>query len=563
MNDLLNQLVAYATPRNLLGFLVDTVLLLLLFALLRSLGLRLVRLLPQKGSFSSWSKDVEALLKRLLALGVAAALLGDLALNVWLVRTGRDMITAKLEFLGEVYVQHRGVILLYLGVAVAAVIVNLVLLQIIGKLLAALTKWAQNIDRIKGNDAAVAASSELLRWGVERASWVYLLALGTSKLPFLPESIPATLLVGLRILVIYAATRVVWSSLEIVVTTLDGLAKNAAERREKLHYYEVLKPLFPTLRRALEATILVIGTSLAVAQVQAFETLSGLGLIGLKVVGLLFTAQVLSTLFELALREVFIQKTTSDPEEKQRRLTVLPLVASVARYVIFGFSIVMSLTQLGIDPMPVLAGAGVAGVAIGFGAQSLITDLVSGIFILWENYFIVGDYVAIGEREGFVEAISLRVTSLRDEEGRVHIIPNGKIEGIVNYSKGYVSAEIGVGVGYEMDLDRVYEALDEVSAWVTENLPDALEPPAIEGVDEFAESAVIVKLSTKVKPGTHLTASRIIRKRVKEVFDRRGIDIAYPRRVIYLHGGGTREFLHGLGDVLQGKKGGARNDAAS
>lgn len=563
MNDLLNQLVAHATARNLLGALIEPSLILLLFALFRSMGMRLLRMLPKNAFFSSWTKDVEALFRRSLALAVAVAILGDLGLNLWLMRTERDLIHTKLDFLGEIYSRYRGAIFLYLGVLAVAVILNLLLLQVVGKLLKALTRWAQNIDKIKGNDEAVAASFELLWQGVERASWIYLLALGTSKLPFLPDSISATLYVGLRVLIVYTASRVVWSSLEILVTTLDGLAKVAAEKREKLHYYEVLKPLFPSLRRALEATILVVGTSFAVAQVQAFETISSLGLIGLKVVGLLFAAQVLSTVFEFALREVFIQKGTTDTEEKQRRLTVLPLVASIAKYVIFGFSVVMSLTQLGINPMPVLAGAGVAGVAIGFGAQSLITDLVSGIFILWENYFVVGDYVSIGGREGFVEAISLRVTSLRDEEGRVHIIPNGKIEGIINYSKGYVSAEIGVGVSYEMNLDDVYEALHEVSAWVVENVPDALEAPEIEGVDAFTDSAVTVKLSTKVKPGTHLTTGRLIRKRIKEVFDRRGIEIAYPRRVLYLRSESGRELIGDLGDALQGKKIGAKKDTVA
>jgi small conductance mechanosensitive channel len=278
---------------------------------------------------------------------------------------------------------------------------------------------------------------------------------------------------------------------------------------------------------------------------------------------LLFAAQVGSTLFDFVLRELFINKGRIESDEKQRRLTVLPLISSIAKYVIFGFVIVMSLTQVGIDPMPVLAGAGVAGVAIGFGAQSLITDLVSGLFILWENYFIVGDYIAIGEREGVVEAISLRVTRLRDEEGRVHIIPNGKIEGIVNYSKDYVAAEIGVGVSYEMDLDKVYEALEEVSDWVIDNVPDALKRPEIEGVEDFAESAVIVKLSTIVKPGTHLTTGRIIRKRIKEVFDRRGIEIAYPRRVIYFHSAGSERFMNDLNETLHGKRSSASKSAPS
>lgn len=557
MNDILTRLVGHATRRNLLGLLLDPALLLLLSALLRALILRVLRALPRSGFFASWSSDVEALVKRLFGLTLGVALLGDLGLNLWLIGSQRDPIGTKTAFLGEIYAQYRGVILLYLGVAVLALILNVVLLQILGKLIGVLTRWAQNVDAIKGNDEAVAASFALVRRGLESASWVYLLAAGASKLPFLPPSVPEALFVGLRVYVIYAVARVVWSTLEVVVTTLDGLAKRAAEKREKLRYYDSLKPLFPTLRRALEAVILVVGTSFAVAQVEAFETLSGFALIGLRVVGLLFAAQVASTVFALVLRELFIREGSQDGEEMQRRLTVLPLVASIARYVIFGFSIVMSLTQFGIDPMPVLAGAGVAGVAIGFGAQSLITDLVSGLFILWESYFVVGDYVQIGERAGVVEAISLRVTSLRDDEGRVHFVPNGKIEGIVNYSKGYVAAEVGVTVGYEEDLDKVYAALEEVSAWVAENVSDALEPPEIEGVDELGEIGIVVKLSTKVKPGKHLTTARIIRKRIKEIFDLRGIAFARPRRVIHLLSEGDQERLRGRGEARRGEKGDA------
>lgn len=534
MNDLVTRLVGYATRRNLIGILLDPVLLIVVFTFARALVLRLLKALPRTGFFASWTKDVEALIKRLFGLTVALALLGDLGLNLWLIGAGRDLIDTKLAFVGEIYAEYRGVFFLYLGIAVLAIIVNIVLLQIIGKLLGVLTRWAQNVDAIKGNDEAIAATFALIRGGLERASWIYLLSAAASKLPFLPPSIPDALSAGLRVYAIYAVSRVVWSTLEIIVTTLDGFARNAAEKREKTRYYDSLKPLFPTLRRALEAVILVVGTSFAVSQVQAFETLAGLALIGLRVVGLLFAAQVVSTVFELILRELFIREGSQDKEETQRRLTVLPLVASIARYAIFGFAVVMSLTQIGIDPMPVLAGAGVAGVAIGFGAQSLITDLVSGLFILWESYFVVGDYVQIGDRAGVVEAISLRVTSLRDDEGRVHFVPNGKIEGIVNYSKGYVAAEVGVRVGYEEDLDKVYSALEEVSSWVIENVPDALERPEIEGVDELSDLGVLVKLSTKVKPGKHLTTARAIRKRVKEVFDLRGIAFAQPRRVVHL-----------------------------
>ncbi len=533
MDEFLNQLV---DQRTLLGLLVDPFVLILLFIVVRALSLRVLRRLPKSGALSSWSEDVENLTKRLLSLTLALALLGDLALNLWLVKSKLDPIDTKLEFFARVYAQYGDLLWLYLGVAVLAVILNLVVLQLFNKLLPALIRWAQDIDSIKGNDEAIAASFELLRWGVERTSWLALLAVGASKLEFVPSAITTTLFIGLRIFIIFAIARIVWSSLEIIMRTLEGLAKQAAEKREKLRYYESLKPLFPSLRRALEAVIVVVGSSFAVAQIQGFETIGGLALIGLRIVGLLFAAQVLSTVFEVLLREALVREGSQDLEETQRRLTVLPLIASVARYTFFGFAIVTSLAEIGIDPLPVIAGLGVAGVAIGFGAQSLITDLVSGIFILWESYFVVGDYVEIDDREGVVESISLRVTSLRDEEGRVHIIPNGKIEGLINYSKGYVAAEVGVTVTYEMDIDEVYAALEQVSAWVEENVPEALAAPEIEGVEELGESGVTVKLSTTVKPGKHLVVGRLVRKRIKEVFEARGIEFAYPRRVVHLHG---------------------------
>lgn len=563
MNDFMMQLVANATPRNLLGFVLDLVVILCFFGFSRVVATRLLRVLPREGLFATWSKDVDALFTRLFGLGLASSVIASGVLNVWLIQSGRDVMSVKLDWLRQLWVQHQATILLGIGTTVAAVLLNIVLLQLVGKLLQVLTKWAQNIDTIKGNDAAVAASFEVLRWGIERGSWVFLLAFGSAKIPFLPETISTFLYVGLRVLIVYTIARLLWSALEIIVTTLDGLAKKAAEKSEKLRYYELLKPLFPTLRRALEATILVLGTSFAVAQVQPFAALGNFGTIGVKIVGLLFAAQVISTLFEFVLRELFIDKGTLESDEKQRRLTVLPLIASIAKYVIFGFVIVMSLTQVGIDPMPVLAGAGVAGVAIGFGAQSMITDLVSGLFILWENYFVVGDYVAIGEREGFVEAISLRVTRLRDDNGRVHIIPNGKIEGIVNYSKDFVSAEISVRVHYDADIDAIYEALEEVGSWVASNVPEALGASEIEGIDEFGETAIRIQFSTKVKPGTHITTSRVIRKQILDVFERRGLKMASPRNVVVLDAEGCRPFLGELGETLHGRKVGATKQMTS
>src|SRR5262249_36363405 len=154
-----------------------------------------------------------------------------------------------------------------------------------------------------------------------------------------------------------------------------------------------------------------------------------------------FGTRVVIELLFVLINEAFGMYDEERSAENQKGQTLVPLLQSVCQYALYFGSAVIMLGVLHIETGPILAGAGILGLAAGLGAQSLITDVVSGFFILFENQYLVGDYVKIGDSAGRVEAVGIRNTQVRDDQGRLHIIPNGQIKGVINYSKGYVNAE--------------------------------------------------------------------------------------------------------------------------
>jgi small conductance mechanosensitive channel len=206
----------------------------------------------------------------------------------------------------------------------------------------------------------------------------------------------------------------------------------------------------------------------------------------------------------------------------------------VLKYFIYFGAGIMVLIEMGINPTPILAGAGIVGLAVGLGAQSLVNDVVSGFFILFENYYLVGDFIETGEARGTVEAIDIRTTRIRNPNGPQHILRNGQIGEIINYSKEHTRAVVEVGVAYESDLDHVFRVLEQVGKELKEKDHDVLEPTVVRGLQNFGESELLIRTITKVKPGQHRQVQRDLRKMVKEAFDREGIEIPYARRVLIL-----------------------------
>jgi len=225
---------------------------------------------------------------------------------------------------------------------------------------------------------------------------------------------------------------------------------------------------------------------------------------------------------------------------KKRTFTFNSVVSNLVIVIASAAAILVIADQVGISITPLLAGAGIAGVVIGFGAQSLIKDLINGLFILLEQWFQINDIVTIGDTTGTVERLNLRTTVIRDIEGTIHFIPNGEIKKLSNRTQTWSKALVEVGVHYNENTDRVVKVLEEVFDELIcdkKYKKSVLERPQVlgdGGVSKLGDSAVIFTIVCKVKPGEQWTIARQLRKRIKDKFDRVGIEIPYPCTSVYI-----------------------------
>ncbi len=263
---------------------------------------------------------------------------------------------------------------------------------------------------------------------------------------------------------------------------------------------------------------------------------------GLSVVLILLGAWILKKVLDAAINRFekhFEQKGVVPSEAEKRAKTLGNILHTTLTITIYVLAGIMMLSELGIAIGPLLAGVGIASIAIGFGAQSLVKDVINGFFLLLEDQIRVGDVVTIAGMGGLVESVNLRTTRLRDVEGRVHIIPNGLIEVATNFTKDWSRALLEIGVAYKEDVDRVIEVLQKVGEEMRAD-PDyaavILEPMTVLGVDSFGESSVNIRLFFKTVPLKQWEIAREYRRRVKKAFDAAGIEIPFPHRTIYFGG---------------------------
>jgi small-conductance mechanosensitive channel len=224
-------------------------------------------------------------------------------------------------------------------------------------------------------------------------------------------------------------------------------------------------------------------------------------------------------------------------ERAKRTETLARIVETTLRVVILIAALLMVLKQVGIEIGPLLAGAGIVGLAVGFGAQSLVKDVIGGFFILLENHMNVGDIVEIAGSAGVVESINLRVTVLRDLEGRVHVVPNGEIGVVTNMTKEYSQALVEIGVAYKEDVDQVIAVLNQVAEGMRNDdgfREFILDPLEVLGLDSFGDSSVNIKVRLRTLPAKQWSVAREFRKRVKKDFDEKGIEIPFPHCTLYI-----------------------------
>jgi small-conductance mechanosensitive channel len=223
------------------------------------------------------------------------------------------------------------------------------------------------------------------------------------------------------------------------------------------------------------------------------------------------------------------KRSTLNP---QKAKTLETLLQSILRYAIYFLSAVTILSTMGIKTESILASAGIVGIAVGLGAQSLVRDVLTGFFIIFEDQFVVGDYVETAGLSGYVEEMGLRVTKLRDFSGVIHILPNSEISKVSNHSRGNRRALVEVAVSYEEDIEKVESVLEAAMA-ETARLPAVLEGPRVLGITQLGPSEIVFRIWASTKPMEQWGVERELRKNIKQAFDQAGIQPPFPRVVMY------------------------------
>lgn len=296
-----------------------------------------------------------------------------------------------------------------------------------------------------------------------------------------------------------------------------------------------IAPLMPTLVETLERVFGFFGTDLETARRQ-----------GVRLVAIWAMAAIAWQLVKVvALRVV---RASDDGDEatlsygEKRAQTVAGLLRGLGRAVILIFAAILTLDTF-MEIGPLLAGAGILGLAVSFGAQSLVKDMISGFFMLLEHQFDVGDVIEVAGKTGTVERMTLRVVMLRDLDGTLHVVPNGQIVTVSNKTRGWSRAVLDIGVGYASDVDQALTVLRDEAHRFSKDPAWTLKldgPPEVIGVQGLGDNAVTIRVLIRTRPGMQWEVGREFRRRAKIRLDREGIEIPFPQRTVHVrhHGPG-------------------------
>lgn len=322
----------------------------------------------------------------------------------------------------------------------------------------------------------------------------------------------------------------------LAIDVLFDLSDSLSRVESPLRYLGRLVHLSKVTKRTADYFIYVGIATWAVDTIKPDTWASPAGRLAIRIIAIFYISRVLIEVCVLLMNELFLSPTEQQSDaERQQRQTLVPVAAGVLRYGIYFTAIVMALREAGLDPLPLLAGAGIVGVAVGLGAQAFVGDLVAGFFILFENLFLVGDLITVGEVTGKVEEIGVRVTRIRDDAGILHAIPNGEVRKVSSHSRGYVNVVIDIPVPYGENLHQVFDALSRKTVELRESHAEIM------GLTEFAledikESALLLRTVTMVKPGTDPEISSILRLAFWEALSAAGISAPAARFMLIAPG---------------------------
>ncbi|MBK3496809.1 mechanosensitive ion channel family protein [Viridibacillus sp. YIM B01967] len=262
-----------------------------------------------------------------------------------------------------------------------------------------------------------------------------------------------------------------------------------------------------------------------------------IGIATVKIIAITILSMIIVRVAKMAIRKAFEIRMKApsplQPASERRHRTILRLLQSIISYVVYFSAILAVLSAMNIEVAGLLAGAGIVGLAVGFGAQSLVKDVITGFFIIFEDQFGVGDYIKITSIEGTVLEIGLRTTKIKGAAGEINIVPNGLITEVINYSINNSIAVIDVSVAYNSDIAKAERLIEAYLKVLSEKREEITMPPTLLGVQNVVGAEVTLRISVETLPMQQFAISRMIRRDVKEIFDQNGIEIPYPKMMVY------------------------------
>ena len=257
----------------------------------------------------------------------------------------------------------------------------------------------------------------------------------------------------------------------------------------------------------------------------------------LKIIAILIITNILIRIGKLMIHNIFKIRNLSPLSTSERREETLSrLLDNVLSYVVYFIAFMMILSVLGIDVKALIAGAGVVGLAVGFGAQSLVKDVISGFFIIFEDQFSVGDHVRIGQFEGNVEAIGLRTTKIKSWTGELHILPNGSIIEVTNFSINNSIAVVDIAIAYGEDIAKAEKVIEEAIQYMPTQYEELVKPPELLGIQTMGATEIVLRVVAETQPMKQAGVSRMIRRDIKLQLDENGIKAPDPK--VFMYGSG-------------------------
>lgn len=512
---------------NIITIIAEVLLVFIFFFLVNWVLVQLYRniaKLPFLNIFAGNSAVIRRNVRRFIFFLSFIISLAIIGLNGFLVSRGKNVRDYSWQLFRKIPQEFWIAIGLGIVKSIGVIIALSIALRIFNPLLDKLSKYVQDFDEIADNDRSIDTFFKALKKNINNASWIAISILCAQFL-FLPPVVSKYLYILLRIYLIISVGLLFFKVIAVIIDSLDALALKRSSSNVFLKFYKQLRHLISFLKRCLEYITYVFMATLAVQQIDFIAKLASWGEVGIKLISILLLSRILISIAYLLVEELLLNANNLSDTQLQRRQTITPLIQSMTKYAIYFGAGILMLDSIGVDPGPILAGAGILGLAVGLGAQNLINDIVSGFFILFENYYLVGDYIETDEASGYVEAIELRTTRIRHSLGQVYILRNGDITSIINFSKDFVYAYVEVGVDYGTNLIFAQEIIEQVGRQLKAENDDILEATKVDGIKEFGDIRLSIFTVTKVKPGRHIQIKRILRQLLKEAFDREGIYI--------------------------------------